>query len=101
MRRRISWSPAAITMKPEQALAAMQTLQQIALFAGASEAQLGLVVTAMSFVTRLAGKVVILEQEISKSLYVLAVGTVVIVRRVKGEKQQLALLKAPDYFGEV
>jgi CRP/FNR family transcriptional regulator, cyclic AMP receptor protein len=88
-------------VKPDQTKLAIDTIRQIFLFAGATESQLAAIAAVLTFRALAPGKVVILEQEISKSLYVLAKGTVSIWRRVKGEKKRLAELHAPDCFGEI
>jgi len=41
-----------------------------------------------------------MDQEIGRTLYILAKGSVGIWKRVGGEKKQLAVLKAPNFFGE-
>ena len=47
-----------------------------------------------------AGKVLMMDQEIGRTLYILAKGSVSVWKRIGGEKKQLAKLTAPDFFGE-
>jgi CRP-like cAMP-binding protein len=89
-----------MALKPDVEPQARILLQGILLFAGASPDHIASLLTALEMMDVKKGKVVIMEQEISKMLYILAKGSVGIWRREKGEKALVATLKAPDFFGE-
>ena len=76
-------------------------MQKISLFKGISPEQQAAIVSALEFRSLVAGKVILLEQEISKTLYMLAQGSVGIWRRKNNQKERVALLRAPDFFGEI
>ena len=90
-----------MSLRPDQAAVAAQLLPQLSIFSGVSTAQYGALEACLDFRAMPSGKVVILDQEISKTLYFLAKGSVGIWRRVNNQKDRVALLKAPDFFGEV
>jgi CRP-like cAMP-binding protein len=87
-------------LKPDQLEQAFGALKKTAIFAGCSDPQLRNIAGKLNLLTVAAGKVVLMEQEISKMLYLLAQGSVGIYRRHQGEKVLVATLKAPDFFGE-
>lgn len=90
-----------MSLRPDQAMQAIELLKKIALFNGATDDHRIAIAAALDARAYAAGKVVILEQEISKTLYLLAKGAVGIWRRKNNQKDRIALLKAPDFFGEV
>ncbi len=75
-------------------------LQGILLFAGAHAEHIQNLLAGLDVIDVKKGKVILMEQEISKTLYLLAKGSVGIYRREQGEKKLVATLKAPDFFGE-
>ncbi|HVO33011.1 MAG TPA: cyclic nucleotide-binding domain-containing protein [Elusimicrobiota bacterium] len=75
-------------------------LKALAIFAGCSDGQLKAMLGRVESVSYAKEKVVLMEQEISRTLFVLVQGSVGIWRRKGGEKLLLAALKAPDFFGE-
>jgi CRP-like cAMP-binding protein len=89
-----------MTLKPDVEPQARFLLKGILLFGGCTEDQLQALLAQVEMLDVKKGKVIIMEQEISKTLYILAQGSVGIWRRVKGEKILVATLKAPDFFGE-
>lgn len=90
-----------MTLRPEQAAIAVELLKKIPLFAGLSTAQCVTLAAGLELRSLATGKVVILEQEISKTLFILAKGSVSVSRRSQHEKKRIALLHAPNFFGEI
>ncbi len=88
-------------IKPDQIPAIVQQLKALLLFARCSEAQLNAIVNAMEVLDCSKGKVLIMDQEISRTLYVLLKGSVGIWKRVGGEKKSISTLSAPNFFGEM
>jgi len=89
-----------VKLKPDQEQNAVAVMKGLKLFAGCSEAQLKAMASRLDVQSFAKTKVIIMEQEISKTLYVLIQGTVGIWRRTGGEKKLVATLQAPDFFGE-
>jgi CRP-like cAMP-binding protein len=87
-------------LKPEQEIEALGVLKILPLFTGCPEAALQAMVKLLDFRDVGLGKVVMMDQEIGRTLYILAKGSVGIWKRVGGEKKQLATLAAPNFFGE-
>jgi CRP-like cAMP-binding protein len=87
-------------LKPDQELQAIAVIKTLKLFAGCTEAQLKAMASRLDMQSFVKTKVIIMEQEISKTLYVLLQGSVGIWRRQQGEKKLVATLQAPDFFGE-
>ena len=88
-------------MKPEQVQQAHTLLKQLTLFKECSDEHFRLLSECLEARDFAKGKVIIMEQEISRTLYLLVKGSVGIWRREKGEKRLLATLRAPDFFGEM
>jgi CRP/FNR family cyclic AMP-dependent transcriptional regulator len=89
-----------MALKPDLLQQARILLKGLLLFLGASDEQIDALVAGLDSVEFKKGRVVIMEQEISKTLYVLFKGSVGIWRREHGEKKLVATLRAPDFFGE-
>jgi CRP-like cAMP-binding protein len=89
-----------MALKPDQQQQARILLKGILLFTGASDDHVAALIAGLDAVEFKKGRVIIMEQEISKTLYILAKGSVGIWRREKGDKKLVATLKAPDFFGE-
>ena len=87
-------------LKPEQEAQAIALMKGLLLFKGCSDAQLKAVADHLEAKSFAKDKVVLMEQEISKMLYLLAQGSVGIWRRTQGDKKLVATLRAPDFFGE-
>lgn len=87
-------------LKPEQEQQAIAVMKTLKLFAGCTEAQLKALAARLDMQSFLKNKVLIMEQEISRTLYVLMQGSAGIWRRTQGEKNLVATLQAPDFFGE-
>jgi CRP-like cAMP-binding protein len=87
-------------IKPDQEKQALEILKGLELFAGCSPEQLQAVAALLDFRELLKGKVAMMDQEIGRTLYILASGKVGIWKRVGGEKKLLATLEAPTFFGE-
>jgi CRP-like cAMP-binding protein len=87
-------------LKPEQEKDAYQTIQELHLFSGCPEEALKAMVSRLEAREVAVGKVILMDQEIARTLYILSKGSVGIWKRVGGEKQQLAILEAPNFFGE-
>jgi CRP-like cAMP-binding protein len=86
--------------KPDQADKARAVVKEVPLFKGVKEELLQALVAGLEMRNFAKGKVIMMEQEISNVLYILAEGNVSVSRRERGEKRLLATLKAPDCFGE-
>jgi CRP-like cAMP-binding protein len=87
-------------LKPDQEQHARQILKELPLFAGCSEEQIHALCALLDARDVAAGRVVLMDQEIGKTLYVIASGQVGVYKRVSGEKMQLATLAAPNFVGE-
>jgi CRP-like cAMP-binding protein len=75
-------------------------LKGLVLFSGCPEEALKEMVKRLDVRDVPAGKVLLMDQEIARTLFLLSKGSVGVWKRVGGEKKQLATLKAPDFFGE-
>jgi signal-transduction protein with cAMP-binding, CBS, and nucleotidyltransferase domain len=89
-----------MALRPEFLQQGQMLLQGILLFGGTKPEHIGALLAELEVGEFKKGKVVIMEQEISKVLYILASGSVGIYRREKGEKKLVATLNAPNFFGE-
>jgi CRP/FNR family cyclic AMP-dependent transcriptional regulator len=89
-----------LKLKPEQEQDAYQTIQELHLFSGCPEEALKAIVSRLDAREVAAGKVILMDQEIARTLSILSKGSVAVWKRVGGEKQQLAILEAPNFFGE-
>lgn len=87
-------------LKPEQEVAALAVMKGLSLFAGCPEEALKALVTKLDARDLAPGKVVLMDQEIGKTLYILSTGSVGVFKRFGGERKQLAVLNGPDVFGE-
>jgi CRP-like cAMP-binding protein len=87
-------------LKPDQERDAYQTIQELHLFSGCPDEALKTIVGRLEVREVAAGKVILMEQEIARTLYILSKGSVAVWKRVRGEKQRLAILEAPNFFGE-
>jgi CRP/FNR family cyclic AMP-dependent transcriptional regulator len=90
-----------MSLRPDQLIQAADVLIKLPLFSGSTPQQCAAIAAVMNFKVLVSGKVVLLEQEISKTLYILSRGSVGIWRRVANNKERVAMLRAPDCFGEV
>ncbi len=87
-------------LKADQEQAAYLVLKGLAFFAGCPEDALKAILLTLDGREFAAGKVILMDQEIGKTLFILASGSVGVFKRFGGEKKQLATLKGPDVFGE-
>jgi len=87
-------------LKPEQEQEVSSIIKSLPLFAGCPEDALNAMVRLLDVRDILPGKVILMDQEIAKTLFILGKGIVGVWKRVRGEKKQLATLKSPDFFGE-
>jgi CRP/FNR family transcriptional regulator, cyclic AMP receptor protein len=87
-------------LKPEQEPEALNVVKGLSLFAGCPEEALKAIVARLDSREVAAGKVILMDQEIGKTLFIVSSGSVGVWKRLGGEKKQLAVLKAPDLFGE-
>src|SRR5207244_9067202 len=99
-RRRRSEKGNEMKLKPEQEQQAFSIIQNLPLFAGCTVEQIQAMVARLDSRTVVKGKVIMMDQEIGKTLYVIVQGSVGIWKRVGGEKKMLATLKAPNFVGE-
>jgi CRP-like cAMP-binding protein len=83
-----------------QELGAIPLLKNLPLFAGCPEPALQAIIQVLDAREVPGSKVFLMDQEIARTLFILVKGSVTVWKRVKGEKVQLATLKAPDFFGE-
>jgi CRP-like cAMP-binding protein len=89
-----------MALKPDVEPQARLLFQGILLFSGSTPEQIQALLSEAELLEIKKGKVILMEQEISKTLYILAKGSVGIWRRQGGEKTLVATLRAPDFFGE-
>lgn len=89
-----------MSLKPDQETLAKEVLKKLPLFTGCNDVQIQALVEKLGMKELAAGKVAMMDQEINKTLYLLAKGKVSIWKRVSNEKKQLAVLEAPNFFGE-
>ncbi|MFA5975566.1 MAG: cyclic nucleotide-binding domain-containing protein [Elusimicrobiota bacterium] len=89
-----------MSLKPEQQLRAIEVLKNLTLFAGCSLESLQSLAAKLDAREFLKGKVIMMDQEINKTLYILAKGSVGVWKRIQNEKKRLVLLEAPTVFGE-
>jgi CRP-like cAMP-binding protein len=89
-----------MALRPDVEPQARLLIQGILLFAGATPDHFNKLLASLDMMEIKKGKVIIMEQEISKMLYILAKGSVGIWRREQGDKKLVATLRAPDFFGE-
>jgi CRP-like cAMP-binding protein len=87
-------------LKPEQEKDALEILKELHLFAGCPEPALQELVRRLDARDVIAGKVILMDQEIARTLYILSKGAVSVWKRIGGDKKQLAVLEAPNFFGE-
>jgi len=90
-----------MNLKPNQVALAHDLLPKLAIFQGISVPQLGALTEKLDYRAVKAGKVALMDQEISKTLFVLVKGSVGIWQRKKPEHKLIATLQAPNFFGEV
>jgi CRP-like cAMP-binding protein len=90
-----------MALKPDIEPQARELLRKLPLFGGCSDEQIAALTGGLTGPKDVnAGKVVMMDQEIGKTLYLLAKGSVSVWKRVGGEKMKLASLAAPNFFGE-
>lgn len=89
-----------MALRPDVEPQARLLLQGILLFSAATTEHIQSLLAGLDQVEIRKGKVILMDQEISKMLYLIAKGSVGIYRREQGEKKLVATLKAPDFFGE-
>jgi signal-transduction protein with cAMP-binding, CBS, and nucleotidyltransferase domain len=87
-------------LKPDQEQLARTILKGLELFSGWTDEQIQAVVPLLDSRQTAKGKVVLMDQEIARTLFILVTGSVGIYKRVGGERKQLAVLKAPNFCGE-
>ena len=87
-------------LKPEQEQEAVHILTSLPLFGGCPPEALAAMAKCLEVKDIRPGKVILMDQEIARTLYILVKGSVGVWKRVGGEKKQLATLKAPNFFGE-
>lgn len=87
-------------LNAEQKQGAVALLKGLPLFAGCPEEALQALVGFLDAREAAPGKVFLMDQEISRTLFILVKGWAGVWKRLGGQKKQLAILKAPDFFGE-
>ena len=87
-------------LKPEQEQDAFNAMKELHLFAGCPDEALKAMVNRLDARDVAAGKVILMDQEIARTLFILAKGSVGVWKRIGGERKQLAILEAPNFFGE-
>src|SRR4051812_38894089 len=87
-------------LKPTQETGAKSLLKTLELFSGCSDPQLDALVPLLDSREGPKGKVFLMDQEIARMLFILASGSVGVYKRIGGERRQLAILAAPNFFGE-
>lgn len=77
-------------------------LQRVSLFNGISRREFGTLFQALVPREYQAGEAMCREGDVGRALFILEVGEVEVSRRgPSGDPQQIAILKAGDYFGEI
>lgn len=89
-----------MSLRPEQAALAADLVPKLAIFAGLPVPLIPVIVEVLEARLLARQKVVLLDQELSRTLFLLAKGRVSVTRRAKGQKMAVATLAAPDFFGE-
>jgi monovalent cation:H+ antiporter, CPA1 family len=87
-------------LKPEQEAEAYALLRGLALLNGCPDEAIKAMVGLLDGRDIALGKVLIMDQEIGRTVYFLAKGSFSVWKRVGGDKKHLAKLTAPDFFGE-
>jgi len=87
-------------LKPDQEKDASKLLQDLPLFTGCAPEFIAALVKVLDVKDLAPGKVLLMDQEIARTLFILVRGSVGVWKRVGGEKVQLATLDAPNFFGE-
>lgn len=87
-------------LKPEQEQLAVTIMKSLPLFSNCPDEALQMLVAHLDARDLAKGKVLIMDQEIGRTLFILVKGSVSVWKRVGGEKRQLAILQAPDFVGE-
>ena len=87
-------------LKPDQEQLAFQLMKGLPIFSGVPEEALREMVSQVDAREIVAGKVVLMDQEIGRTLYVIATGRVGVWKGVGAHRRKLAVLKAPDFCGE-
>ncbi len=87
-------------LKPDQEQNAFTILKGLSLFAACPDEALKAMVVKFDARDVAVGKVILMDQELGKTLFILSSGSVSVWKRLGGEKKQLAVLKGPDVFGE-
>ena len=87
-------------LRPEQQSEAVAVIKALPIFAGCTEAQLAQIAALLEPASFKKNKVILMEKELSRTLYVLAKGRVSVGRYKGGEKHPIAVLEAPNFFGE-
>jgi CRP-like cAMP-binding protein len=89
-----------VKLKPEQEQDAFTVLRGLPLVAGLPDVAIEAMVYRLDARDIAPGKVILMDQEIARTLFILSKGSVGIYKRMGGEKKQLAVLQAPNFFGE-
>jgi len=87
-------------LKPEQEQTAFQLMKGLPIFAGVPEEALREMASKVDAREILTGKVVLMDQEIGRTLYIIATGSVGVWKGVGTNRKKLAVLKAPNFCGE-
>lgn len=90
-----------IDLDPKEYMPTLALLKQIDFFQNVPEAELKNVLFSLQKGNVPANNKILFQGEISNRLYIIRKGGVVITTKNKGEKIQLAELKAGAYFGEI
>lgn len=89
-----------MSLKPDDVSLAGVILRSVSLFEGIPEDAQKVLVEKLAVREVAPGKVLLMDQEINKTLFLLATGKVGVYKRVGGGRQQLAVLQSPEVFGE-
>jgi CRP-like cAMP-binding protein len=87
-------------LRADQIPEAIEVLKATPLFQGCAPEALAQLATQLEWRAVKPNAVVLMDQEINRTLYLLSKGSVGVYKRVEGERRQLATLKAPNFFGE-
>jgi len=101
IRQLMSDSQQAFEINPKDYNVVLELLKKIDFLQGVQETSLKGMLFALKKQSFQAGKKVLFQGEIANQLYILQSGSVSISMKKKGQRVDLAELKAPAYFGEI
>jgi CRP-like cAMP-binding protein len=87
-------------LRADQIPEAIEVMKALPLFQGCAPEAFAQLAIQLEWKNVRPNVVVLMDQEINKTLYLVSKGSVGVYKRVEGERRRLATLKAPNFFGE-